>query len=679
MKKLGVFMIASLFCVSSCTVENKQKEFVYTVEQFADLAILRYQVVDWDNLSLNQKQFVYCLSEAALHGRDILFDQNNRHNLAIRRTLEAIYENYEGDKTSPDYEQFVLYLKRVWFANGIHHHYSADKFVPGFSEVFFVDAVNSLDASLIPTREEQSVDLFLAEIMPVIFDSEEYAKRVNQDSGVDVILASANNFYGEGVTQKEVEAFYNAMKDPNDSTPISFGLNSRLARKNGQLTEEIYRIDGLYSAAIEKIVYWLEEAGKYAENDQQKLVIDLLVEYYNTGDLKVFDEYSIAWVQDTNSFVDFINGFIETYGDALGIKASWESLVNFKDLRSEALTKIIDENAQWFEDHSPIDPRFKKKEVKGVTFKAITAAILAGDCYPATPIGINLPNSDWIRKDVGSKSVTITNITEAYDKAAAGTGFLEEFVYDVETQELMKKYGAQTDNLHTDFHECLGHGSGQLLPGVDREALRVYSAVIEEARADLFALYYLGDSKLLELDILDNPNAYKAQYYKYMMNGLLTQLSRIESGKNIEQAHMRNRAMVSRWVLERGQKDKTVELRKEEGKTYVVVHDYVKLRDLFGKLLTEIQRIKSEGDFKSAQALVEKYAVRIDPVLHAEIRERYDNLGIAPYRGFVNPVYEVVKDRRGNVKDIKISYTEGYTEQMLRYSKAYSELPTYND
>jgi dipeptidyl-peptidase-3 len=675
-------MMTALICLTS-SCEKKGTEaappFDYNVEKFADIGILRYQVVDWDSLSLNQKQLVYCLAEAALHGRDILFDQNHRYNLAVRRTLEAIYENYPGDKTSPDYEQFVVYLKRVWFSNGIHHHYAAEKFLPGFTEAFLVDAIKSLDASLLPKREEQSTEDFIVEIMPVIFNPDIYFKRVTQDSSVDVILASANNYYGEGLTQKEVEQFYNAMKDPNDKTPVPFGLNSRLVKKNGQLVEEVYKTGGLYSASIEKIVYWLEEAAKFAENDQQKRVIDLLVEYYKTGDLKIYDDYSVAWVHDVDSSVDFVNGFTETYGDALGIKASWEALVNFKDLRSEALTKILGDNAQWFEDHSPIDSRFKKAEVKGVSFKAITAAILGGDCYPATPIGINLPNSDWIRKEVGSKSVTITNITEAYDKAAAGSGFADEFVYGNAEKELMKQYGSQTDNVLIDFHECLGHGSGQLLPGVDREALKVYGSVIEEVRADLFALYYISDPKILELGLLNHPDAYKAQYYKYMMNGLMTQLSRIELGKDIEQAHMRNRALITRWTLEQGQKDKAVELIKENGKTYVVINDYMKLRELFGKLLTEIQRIKSEGDFKSAQALVEKYAVKIDLALHKEIRERYDRLGIAPYRGFVNPVYEVVKDRQGNVKDIKVSYTEGYAEQMLRYSKAYSDLPTYND
>jgi dipeptidyl-peptidase-3 len=667
------------FLCLACSGEKKTAAFDYNVEQFADLAILRYQVTDWDSLSLNQKQLVYCLAEAALHGRDILFDQNNRYNLAVRRTLEAIYENYTGDQTTPDYEQFVVYLKRVWFSNGIHHHYGEEKFLPGFSEAFFTDAVKALDSSLVPVREGQSVDAFLAEITPVIFDANVYAKKVNQDSRLDVIAASANNYYGEDVTQKEVETFYNALKDPNDPTPVPYGLNSRLVKKDGQLVEEVYKVGGLYSAAIEKIVYWLEEAMKYAENDQQKTVIGRLADYYRTGDLKKYDEYSVEWVHDTQSLVDFVNGFTETYGDALSIKASWEALVNFKDLRSEALSKVLGDNAQWFEDHSPVDPRFKKKEVKGITFKTITAAILGGDCYPATPIGINLPNSHWIRKDVGSKSVTIANITDAYDKAAAGSGFNDEFVCCAPEKEWMETYASQTDNLHTDLHECLGHASGQLLPGIDRDALKVYSSTIEEARADLFGLYYIGDAKMLELGLLGHPDAYKAQYYKYMMNGLLTQLSRIELGKDIEEAHMRNRALIARWTLDHGQKDGVVELKKDNGKTYVVIHDYVKLRALFGELLAEVQRIRSEGDFEGARSLIENYAVKIDPALHKEIRERYDRLGIAPYKGFVNPVYEAVKDREGNITDIKVSYTEGYAEQMLRYSKEYSGLPTYND
>jgi dipeptidyl-peptidase-3 len=661
----------------SCTSEKK--EFNYNVEQFADLGILRYQVTDWDSLSLDRKKLIYCLNEAALEGRDILFDQNNRYNLAVRRTLEAIYANYAGDKTGKDYEEFIVYLKRVWFSNGIHHHYGEEKFLPGFSPEFFTQAVKSLPASVVPVREGQAIDAFLAEITPVLFDPAVYAKKVNQDSRLDVIEASANNYYGEGVTQKEVENFYNAMKDAKDQTPVPYGLNSRLVKKDGKLTEEVYKIGGLYSPAIEKIVYWLEEASKYAENAQQKQVIDLLVEYYKTGNLKKYDEYSIEWVKDTESLVDFVNGFTESYGDALGIKASWEAIVNFKDLKLEALSKILGQNAQWFEDHSPVDAQFKKKEVKGITFKAITVTILGGDCYPATPIGINLPNSNWIRKDIGSKSVTITNITDAYDKAAAGNGFLDEFVYSADEKDRMKKYGSQTDNLHTDLHECLGHASGQLLPGVDQDALKVYGSTIEEARADLFGLYYIADSKMLELGLLDNKEAYKAEYYKYIMNGLMTQLSRIELGKEIEEAHMRNRALIARWVFENGKNENVIELKKENGKTFVVINDYEKTRTLIGKLLAEVQRIKSEGDFEGAKNLVEQYAVKVDPELHKEVLERYRRLNIAPYKGFVNPVYEALKDADGNITDVKVTYTEGYAEQMMRYAKEHSHLPTYND
>lgn len=682
MKKI-VFMLTTTCICLSCSMDKKTEngavEFDYNVERFADLGVLRYHVPDWNSLSFEQKMLAYCLNEAALQGRDILFDQNNRYNLAVRRTLEAIYENYQGDKESSDYQSFVIYLKRVWFANGIHHHYGTEKFIPEFSQAFFENAVKSIDASLIPTRENQSVDDFLVEITPVIFDPVKYAKRVNQDSTQDVILSSANNYYGEDVTQKEVEKFYEGMKIPNDTTPVPYGLNSRLVKKDGILTEEIYKIGGLYSSAIEKIVYWLEEATKYAENAQQKNAINLLIEFYKTGDLKKYDEYSIAWLQDTESTIDFVNGFTESYGDALSLKASWEAMVNFKDLQATKLSKILGENAQWFEDHSPVDNQFKKTEVKGVTFKTIVAAMLGGDCYPATPIGINLPNSNWIRKDFGSKSVTISNITNAYDKAAAGNGFLDEFVGAPYEKELLEKFGLQTDNLHTDLHECLGHGSGQLLPDVDQEALKVYSATIEEARADLFGLYYMPDAKMLELGFLNDPNAYKAEYYKYMMNGLMTQLARIELGKDIEQTHMRNRALIAYWLLDHGKKDKVMEMRKENGKTYIFINDYEKMRALIGELLAEIQRIKSTGDFKAAQKLVETYAVKINLELHKEVKERYEKLNIAPYKGFVNPVYTLEKDKKGNIIDVKISYTEGYAEQMMRYSKDYSFLPTYND
>jgi dipeptidyl-peptidase-3 len=677
MRKLAIMLITVFAC--SAYAKDKTEEFNYNVEQFADLGILRYSVTGWNDLSLNQKKLIYYLSEAAIDGRDILFDQNNRYNLAIRRTLEAIYTNFKGDKTSKDYKEFVVYLKRVWFSNGIHHHYGEEKFLPGFSQDFFSRAVRSLPKSLIQTRKDQSTDAFLKEIIPVMFDPALYLKKVNQDSSVDVIVNSANNYYGEGVTQKEVEDFYSAMKDSTDLRPVAFGLNSRLVKKNGKLTELVYKINGLYSPAIERIVFNLKQAAKYAENEQQKKVIDLLIDFYKTGSLKKYDEYSIQWVKDTNSTVDFVNGFTESYGDPLGIKASWESLVNFKDPNATALTQTVSENARWFEEHSPVDERFKKKEVKGITAKVITAAILGGDCYPATPIGINLPNSNWIRKDFGSKSVTITNITEAYEKAAAGSGFNQEFVYGDYEKDLMAKYSSQTDNLHTDLHECLGHASGQLLPGVDQDALKVYGSTIEEARADLFGLYYIADIKMLELGLLDNPEAYKAEYYKYMMNGLLTQLARIEPGKDIEEAHMRNRALIANWVLENGKDEKVVELIRQNGKTYVMINDYDKTRVLIGKLLAEIQRIKSEGDFEGAQNLVEKYAVKVNIDIHREILERYAKLNIAPYKGFVNPYYKIEKDASGNIKDILPCYTESYTEQMLRYSKEHSHLPTYND
>jgi dipeptidyl-peptidase-3 len=683
--KHAILVMTTTLMLFSCTKKQpvrlnvQEEQFDYNVEQFADLGVLRYQVTDWDSLSMQQKSLIYCLNEAALYGRDILYDQNNRYNLPIRRTLEAIYANYKGDTKSAEYQEFVVYLKRVWFSDGIHHHYGEEKFLPGFTEEFFTNAVKSLKPGLVPTRENQSVDAFLSEIIPVMFQPELYAKKVNQDSGVDVILNSANNYYGEGVTQKEVERFYEKMKNPDDSTPVPFGLNSRLVKKDDQLVEEVYKIGGLYSPAIEKIVYWLEEAGKYAENPQQKKVIELLVAFYKTGDLKKYDEYSIEWVKDTESVVDFVNGFTESYGDALGLKGSWEALVNFKDIAATAKTKVISENAQWFEDHSPVAPQFKKENVKGVSAKTITASILGGDCYPTTPIGINLPNSNWIRKEYGSKSVTISNITEAYEKAAAGSGFLDEFVCCPAEKEIMEKFSSQTGNLHTDLHECLGHASGQLLPGVDPDALKVYGSTIEEARADLFGLYYISDPKMLEIGLLYNPEAYKAEYYKYMLNGLLTQLSRIELGKQIEEAHMRNRSLIAHWILERGQKDKVVELIKKEGKTYVVINDYAAMRTLIGELLAEIQRIKSEGDFKAAKKLVEQYGVKVDPELHKEVRKRYDKLGIAPYKGFVNPVYKAKRDGKGNIINVRVSYKEGYAEQMMRYSKDYSPLPTYND
>lgn len=652
-----------------------KEEFSYIVDQFADLQILRYQVPGFENLSLRQKQLLYHLSEAALMGRDILFDQNGRYNLVIRRTLEAVYQYGTVDKSSVDYQAFEVYLKRVWFANGIHHHYGEDKFMPGFSEAFFEAAVRSVDASLLPLRADETVDALLSRLKPVIFDPTVMPKRTVQSGDTDWIQASANNYYGEDVTQAEVEAFYGKMKAEGDSRcPLSYGLNSRLEKENGQLVERVWKVAGLYSEAIERIVAELEKATAFAENEKQRRIIATLIDYYRTGDLRTFDAYSILWVEDTDSQVDFVNGFIETYGDAWGLKASWESTVNFRNEEATRRTQTISENAQWFEDHSPVDQRFKKEQVKGVSAKVITVTMLGGDCYPSTPIGINLPNADWIRRDHGSKSVTIENIMEAYDKASQGSGFSDEFVWSDEERNRIKTYGFLTDMLHTDLHECLGHGSGQLLPGTDPDALKAYASTLEEARADLFGLYYLADPKMQELGLVPDGEAFKAEYYKYMMNGLLTQLVRIEEGKDVEEAHMRNRQLIARWVFEQGAADKVVELKKREGKTFVVINDYQQLRALFGKLLAEVQRIKSEGDYEAGRSLVENYGVKIDPVLHHEIRERYVRLHLSPYKGFVNPVMREVKDDSGHVTDITLDYTEGYAEQMLRYSRDYSYL-----
>ena len=665
-------------CSGSKTTTAEADKFDYTVEQFADLQILRYRVPGFENLSLQQKELVYYLTEAALQGRDILFDQNGKYNLRIRRTLEAVYTGYKGDKNTPDFKAMEVYLKRVWFSNGIHHHYGSEKFVPGFAPEFFKEAMLSVDASTLPLAEGQTVEQLCDELFPVIFDPAVMPKRVNQAAGEDLVLTSACNYY-DGVTQKEAEDFYNAMKDPKDETPVSYGLNSRLVKENGKIQEKIWKVGGLYGQAIDKIVYWLKKAEGVAENPEQKAVIAELIKFYETGDLKTFDEYAILWVKDLNSLVDFVNGFTESYGDPLGMKASWESLVNFKDMEATHRTEIISGNAQWFEDHSPVDKQFKKDEVKGVSAKVITAAILAGDLYPATAIGINLPNSNWIRSHHGSKSVTIGNITDAYNKAAHGNGFNEEFVYSDAELQLIDKYADLTGELHTDLHECLGHGSGKLLPGVDPDALKAYGSTIEEARADLFGLYYVADSKLVELGLTPNADAYKAEYYTYLMNGLMTQLVRIEPGNNVEEAHMRNRQLIARWVFEKGAADKVVELVKKDGKTYVVVNDYEKLRELFGELLSEIQRIKSTGDYQGAHDLVENYAVKVDPALHAEVLERYKKLNLAPYKGFVNPKYEAVVDAAGKITDVKVTYDEGYAEQMLRYSKDYSNLPSINN
>lgn len=659
---------------------EQQNDFNYVVDQFADLQILRYKVPGFENLTLKQKQLLYHLSEAALMGRDILADQNCRYNLPVRRTLEAIYKEYKGDRKDSQFIALETYLKRVWFANGIHHHYAEDKFIPGFTPEFFESCVSQVNISALPLREGQTVEQFLEEITPVIFDPAVMPKKTVQSGDEDLILASANNYYGGGITQHEVEDFYAAMKVGKDTiAPVSYGLNSRLVKENGKIVEKVWKVGGLYSPAIEKIVAKLQKAVPFAENDTQRAIIEKLIEYYQTGDLKAFDAYSILWVEDTTSDVDFVNGFIETYGDPLGMKASWESTVNFINKESTKRTKVISDNAQWFEDHSPVDSRFKKEKVKGVSAKVITVSMLGGDCYPATPIGINLPNADWIRRDHGSKSVTIENITEAYDKASQGNGFNEEFVWSDTEREGLNKYGFITDNLHTDLHECLGHGSGKLLQGVDPDGLKAYSSTLEETRADLFGLYYLGDTKLVELGLVPDAEAYKAEYYKYIMNGLMTQLVRIEQGKNIEEAHMRNRQLIARWAYEKGKADNVIELKKRDGKTYVVVNDYAKLRNLFGMLLAEVQRIKSEGDFAAGKMLVEAYAVKVDPVLHAEILERYAKLNLAPYKGFVNPVMKEIKNDKGEVTDVRLDYTEGYADQMLRYSNDYSFLPSYND
>ncbi len=674
-------MAVTAALLSSCggakTTTAEADKFDYTVEQFADLQILRYRVPGFEDLSLKQKELVYYLTEAALQGRDILFDQNGKYNLTIRRMLEAVYTGYKGDKNTPDFKAMEVYLKRVWFSNGIHHHYGSEKFVPGFTPEFFRQAVQSVDAATLPLAEGQTVEQLCEEVFPVIFDPTVMPKRVNQAAGEDLVLTSACNYY-DGVTQQEAEDFYNALKNPQDETPVSYGLNSRLVKEDGKIQEKVWKVGGLYGQALEKIVYWLKKAEGVAETPEQKAVIAKLMEFYETGDLKTFDEYAILWVKDLNSRIDFVNGFTESYGDPLGMKASWESLVNFKDLEATQRTELISGNAQWFEDHSPVDGQFKKEKVKGVSAKVITAAILAGDLYPATAIGINLPNANWIRSHHGSKSVTIGNITDAYNKAAHGNGFNEEFVYSDAELQLIDKYADVTDELHTDLHECLGHGSGKLLPGVAPDALKAYGSTIEEARADLFGLYYVADPKLVELGLTPSADAYKAQYYAYLMNGLMTQLVRIEPGNNVEEAHMRNRQLIARWVYEKGAAEKVVELVKKDGKTYVVINDYEKVRDLFGRLLAEIQRIKSTGDYAGAHDLVEAYAVKVDPALHAEVLERYKKLNLAPYKGFVNPKYEVVTDADGTITDVTVTYDEGYAEQMLRYSKDYSTLPSVN-
>lgn len=654
-------------------MEQQEDTFEYQVEQFADLQILRYRVPGFEKLSLRQKQLIYYLSQAALEGRDILYHQNGKYNLPVRRLLEAVYVAYKGPRDTDEFRAFEVYLKRVWFANGIHHHYSCDKFVPGFTPDYLRSLVESLPADALPLAEGETCTKLCNRLFPVIFDPEVMPKRVNQADGEDLILTSAANYY-EGVTQQEAEDFYAAMKTPGETEPVMYGMNSRLVKKDGVVQEEVWKIGGMYGEALQKIVSWLDKAAEVAENDRQREVIRLLTEFYRTGDLKTFDAYSIVWLKDTDSQVDFVNGFIESYGDPLGIKASWESIVNFKDLEATRRTELISENAQWFEDHSPVAPQFRKEKVKGVSAKVITAAMLGGDLYPSTAIGINLPNSNWIRSVHGSKSVTIGNLTSAYNQAARGNGFRDEFVYSPVEIGLLDKYADITGDLHTDLHECLGHGSGRLLPGVDPDALKAYGSTIEEARADLFGLYYIPDPRMVELGLVPDAEAYKAEYYAYMMNGLMTQLVRIEPGCNVEEAHMRNRQLIARWALEQGAEQKVVELVVRDGKTFVRINDYEQLRSLFGRLLAEVQRIKSEGDYEAARQLVETYAVRIDPALHAEVLERYRQLHLAPYKGFINPVYTPCYDAEGRWSDVKVDYTEGYAAQMLRYSRDYANV-----
>lgn len=649
------------------------ENFNYNDESFADIRMLRYKLENFDSLTLNRKKLVYYLSEAALYGRDITFDQFGRYNLKIRKTLETIYEDYRGNRETSDFKALEVYLKRVWFSNGIYHHYGCEKFAPAFSKVFFIDAVKAADNNKLPLTEGMTADELLEEIMPVIFDKNVMPTKVNKRDGEDIVTSSACNFY-EGVTQNEVEDFYARMKDAKDEEPPSYGLNTTVVKRNGRIEEDVWRLNGKYSAAIGKIIYWLEKAADVAENEKQKEVILSLVEYYKTGDLRMFNKYCIEWVKEGESHIDFINGFIEVYDDPLGLKGTWEGIVEYRDEEGTKRTRLISNNAQWFEDNSPIDDRFKKKEVKGVSANVICAAMLGGGEYPSTAIGINLPNADWIRARHGSKSITISNIISAYNEAARGNGFDEEFVIDTATIEMMKKYGDICDIIHTDLHECLGHGSGQLLDGVDPDALKAYGNTIEEARADLFGLYYEADEKLVELRLLPNAEAYKAAYYSYMMNGLLTQLARIEPGNNIEEAHMRNRALIARWCYEKGKTDNVVELISKEGKTFVRINSYEKLRNLFAELLAEVQRIKSEGDFEAARNLVENYAVNVDPVLHEEIIRRYKSLGIPPYKGFINPVLKPQTDEQGNITDIITDYSETYVAQMMRYSRDYATL-----
>ena len=653
----------------------QEKDFNYIVDRFADIQILRYQLNDFDQLTLRQKKLVYYLSEAALCGRDITFDQFGKHNLRLRKLFESIYLSFDGNRETNEFQGIIKYLKRIWFSNGIYHHYATDKLEPEFTQEYLKGIISHLPKEKLPLKAKETINEFCEELFPVIFDKTILPKRVNKTDGVDIITSSACNFY-EGVTQKETESFYETMKaeHANDTAPISYGLNSKLIKENGSLREVVWKEDGLYGPAIKEIIKWLKKASSVAENDLQKTYIESLIKYYQTGDLRVFNEYCIEWVGEHESRIDFVNGFIEVYGDPLGLKGSWEAIVEYKDLEATKRTRLISSNAQWFEDHSPIDSRFKKKTVKGVTANVICAAMLGGDEYPSTAIGINLPNADWIREEYGSKSVTIGNLTHAYNQAGKGNGFKEEFVIDNETISLIDKYGELCDELHTDLHECLGHGSGLMLPGVDTDALKSYGSTIEEARADLFGLYFIADRKLVELGLLPDEEAYKSQYYTYMMNGLMTQLTRINVGCQIEEAHMRNRALIANWCYEKGRVGNVIEFCKRNEKTYIRINDYLGLRELISNLLCEVQRIKSEGDFESARSLVETYGVNVDETLHLEVLERYKQLELAPYKGFLNPRLIPVLDEMGEIKDIAVDYSESYEEQMLRYSQDYSFL-----
>lgn len=679
LKHFIIMIVASAMALSCSTMHKEKKDqsedFNYVLEQFADLRILRYQVPGFDELNLNQKKLLYYLGQAAISGRDILWDQNGRYNLAIRQTLENIYETYSGDRETEEFGKFLVYLKRVWFSNGIYHHYSTDKILPGFSKEYFNELIAMSREEGFPKTEEYSARELTEILTPVIFDKNVLGKQVNQDPDKDLVAASAINFY-QNLKEADVNAYYNSIKDENDTTPISYGLNTRVIQEDGKVKEIKWKSGGLYGNAIDQIIFWLDKAATVADSPAQLAGIEKLIEYYNTGDLNTWDEYNVIWIHDS-SRVDFVNGFIEVYADPLGMKGTWESVVNFKDLEATKRTEIIASNAQWFEDNSPIDERFKKDEVKGVSAKVITVSMLGGDCYPHTPIGINLPNADWIRKEYGSKSVTMENITDAYNKANLGSGFLEEFSYDSMEIKLVKEYGPLAGNLHTDLHECLGHGSGQLLPGVSSEALKNYQSPLEEARADLFALYYAMDPKMTELGLLPEEDAGKALYINYMRNGLMTQLNRIEPGNNIEQAHMRNRQLISTWCYEKGLEDNVIEKITKDGKTYYKIHDFQKLRALIAELLAEVQRIKSEGDYDAGKALVETYGVQVDRELHKEVLARFEKLNIASYSGFVNPEYEII-EKDGEITDIKISYVDNFSEQMLKYSKEHSFLPIMN-